>query len=335
MRHILTILIICSLASCSLIRREAGHPGGNIGYQADQRLIQASSYNQRVERYFISMAFLAPLLAATSQTGEEAKSSATAINGLYGSISAQHELLGLECAENAASCPLLTDHGTFAFETHTLATQRSLFRLSRQVVDNLNLKVNVNRLRGLSGTDLLRLTLKADRLVSVLMRYLATYRDMSVIMAHAMVAHCGTAGGVTVTDADGTSRSVMEHECNRLRGYVGGEFLNAISVNSNGDERYAISESLRLARQIAGAGFTGGWLQDEHHKGLIYHIDQVCSDLWYMQMADDVSDPVNCSGTALPWGEISIQASVARTKLFTAFGLTTVPPTGPTPESSN
>lgn len=79
--------ILCAalavIAACAPIKREAGYPGGNIGYYADQRLYLAQSHQQRLDRNLVVLALLAPLAAHTAQTEDDAEASIVAVNRVY------------------------------------------------------------------------------------------------------------------------------------------------------------------------------------------------------------------------------------------------------------
>ena len=79
------VAAVCLAASCTIIAREKGYPGGNIGYAADQQLF-ARGHEQRVARYVVAMALISPLIAETAETPIEAKLSAERLDAMYGRL---------------------------------------------------------------------------------------------------------------------------------------------------------------------------------------------------------------------------------------------------------
>lgn len=94
MKKLFFLAFLASLSACDAIKREAGYPGGNIGFYADERLYRAHTHEQRVDRQLILLAVLAPLAAQTAQTGEDARLSIESINSVYRGLSRLKEIVG-------------------------------------------------------------------------------------------------------------------------------------------------------------------------------------------------------------------------------------------------
>lgn len=202
MRLTCLTLLILSLASCDLISREAGYPGGNLGYTADRRTLFAKSQEQRVNRYLVSLALIAPLAAETTGTPAEARLTADRIRDLYRNIdklekaaarcritatAAANSAVTANCAGSDATNP---DGNALTFETLAFEVNKSLNDALKQSFDNLNLRVNLENTLALEPVEILRTILRARRLIPILIEYLAVYRDVTVTFGLSVNQSC-------------------------------------------------------------------------------------------------------------------------------------------------
>ncbi len=181
--NFLTVFLSATLAisGCTVIKNEAGYPGGNSGRVADRSFYVADSHEKRVDRFFIALALLAPLAEATSRNGTDAANTARTINGFYSNLLKLAELnkndrcdfearfSGLADAQDVnskANCNFTkTTNTAFTFESVAFENQRALFRLGRQAADNLDIRVRASALSGLSPVQLLDKVWNARRVI--------------------------------------------------------------------------------------------------------------------------------------------------------------------------
>jgi hypothetical protein len=194
------------LLGCSTISREAGYPGGNVGYLADRHTLFAKGQDQRVNRYLVMLSLLTPLVAETVETSGEARLSAERIKVLYQDIQkleAASKLCALpsnlnenspietikaeECSETDAATATGTAH---SFESLSFDVTKSLNGALKQAFDNLEIRSNVKKVIALNPTEILKTLLKARRLIPILHRYLATYRDVALVFGQSVATSC-------------------------------------------------------------------------------------------------------------------------------------------------
>ena len=211
MRLLCAILLVFSLSACDVLRREAGYPGGNLGYVADRHTLFAKGHKQRVNRYILTLALVAPLVAETSRTASQAKLSSLRIEELYVNITRLRTAYG-KCAlptgefrnqkdpkrvdvliqDSNCDAKALTEDGDSAlnFEALSFEVSKSLADALKQAFDNLEIKANVTRILALDPSEMFRAILNARRVVPVLIEYLAIYRDVTVIYGQSVLSSC-------------------------------------------------------------------------------------------------------------------------------------------------
>lgn len=199
---------VALLQGCSTIKREAGYPGGNVGYLADRHALFAKGHEQQVNRYLVTLALLTPLIAETVGTSSEAKLSAERIKTLYKNID-KLEKASIKCSlPDLPSQPVLEDfkfdlpceekdakdsNGTaLVFESMSFDVNKSLSDALKQAFDNLEIKSNASRVLALEPREMLKTILKARRLVPVLLKYLSTYRDVTIVFGLSVAESCST-----------------------------------------------------------------------------------------------------------------------------------------------
>ena len=200
------------LLSCSLIGREAGYPGGNLGYAADRKILFAQGHDQRVQRYLVTLAILAPLISETAATPIEAKLSAVRINGIYAKLNVLKKaadkcrLSIVDEEGNWLDLKLLTcevpkaglQESALSFESVSFDVAKSLNAALKQAYDNLNLRQRITNVMALSPSDVLRTVLRARHLLPIAMKYFATYRDVTAILSASVLESCVTQGNAFV-----------------------------------------------------------------------------------------------------------------------------------------
>ncbi len=206
-KFILGLTVVSLLQGCTAISREAGYPGGNVGYLADRHTLFAKGQEQRVNRYLIMLALLTPLVAETVETTSEARLSAERITVLYKDIeklraasklcslpsrvsekpSVDDIIIGDSCTQQIAA----TSEGTaYSFESLSFDVAKSLNGALKQAFDNFEIRSNAKKAIALDPSEILKTILKARRLVPILQRYLATYRDVALIFGQSTATSC-------------------------------------------------------------------------------------------------------------------------------------------------
>lgn len=295
MRFILTGLLAAFFVTsgCAFLEDEQGYPGGYTGRIADNRILQTRSHDQRIARYAYSLALIAPLLAETAQTPEEAQASANAISavykklGLLKDISDDCRLQGQDGLEQSlfATCVLAPDESggpikssAFTFESHAFEADRTMVRLAKTVADNLGVRGSLSRARNLTILDLAKSIYRARRVIPVAMRYFATYRDVSLIVSDAMVQSC-----VPTDD--------KRAECTDLRN----KLLTNLSERNVVDDYRPIARVFETAQQRARAGKQWSFAP-RHFQALVSHVDRACMKLEALQTIDGDAEAKCASG---------------------------------------
>lgn len=299
---LLTIVVLGFVSGCTVIRNEAGYPGGNAGKIADKTFYVARDQEQRVDRFFIALALIAPLAEATSESAQDAAATARHINALYSSILKMDAALKASgCSfsgrfakfsdgangvgpENADCAFTQTTNTEFTFESLAFDASRNLFRLTRQSADNLNLRSRLSALSGLDPLNLLSRVWSARRLVPIMMEYLATYRDLSIIFADSLAAHCAA-----LADRPAGCGTLLKTMANNFQNPT----ITSATITS---EYQPIRRALRQSLDLADLPAMKDWsLSPAHVAAILVHIDSACAELYREQQSEDnTSAIVNC-----------------------------------------
>ncbi len=290
MKKFLLLLTACvTLNACNLIKREAGYPGGNVGYVADRYALFAKGQEQRVNRHLVTLALLAPLMAETVSDSSEARLSSERIKQLYRTIS-KLDAARLKCALPEAKKSEAEDFVTITskpcstaeaaslegtaltFESLSFEVSESLYDALKQSFDNLDVQANADRLLALDATEILRTILKARHIIPVIQDYLSTYRDVSIIF------------GLSILDSCGTTKSCKD---------VKDAYSDLVNRKRTPSSEVASKE--RPIRDLLKAGeieLNEGldWkLKPIHRISLLQHVNRSCRVLDALAKADDTS----------------------------------------------
>lgn len=298
MRKLILIAVLASLTACEAIKDEAGYLGGYPERVANSKLFEARSQRQRADRYFMSLAILAPLAADLVESEGEASAAAGLINQAYANLTLMYEaertcLSGRE----KAGCDTETEakNSAFAFETHAYEMQRTLYALSRQTLGNADLDDIADDILALNIVAVYKTLKKA---FPIARRLLASYRDTIITFGDAVALACTPEEGVGAKP------------CNKLKSNLQRMKDGKISPDSGlgaHDDRmvFAMLSALKAASTEQEGGQK--WrLRKQHILGLMYHIDRACRSLTMEQLSEtsDISDAKNC-GLAVELGKDS------------------------------
>lgn len=305
MRFAFSLILLVSLASCSFIEREVGYPGGNLGYLADRHTLFAKGHEQRVNRYLISLALIAPLVAETARTGSEAKLSSAAIQLLYGNIAklkaasslcqfragqiadaAKPDAFAIKCTADILKGNVNT---ALNFESLSYDVAKSLGDGLKQAFDNLEIKANVKRIVALDPSEILRAVLGARRLVPILMEYLATFRDVTIVFGQSVVSSCSKAA---IPECQAVTQSFA-----RLINRPAGESLEEVTAQRPIHDIYSTSKE----------AIDGGldWkLEQWQVVALLQNVNRACRKLEAIARVDDEG----FTGCSVKWKEVKVQA---------------------------
>lgn len=288
------IFFVCSIfilvQGCSVISREAGYPGGNVGYLADRHTLFARGQNQQVNRYFVTLSLLAPLIAETVQGSGEAKLSAERISDLYGDIERleaaakrctipnnltkeskiQEVRLSEATCSNADAGNI--DGSALSFESLSFEVNKSLSDALKQAFDNLDIRANAARIIVLEPTEILKTVLKSRHLVPVLLRYLSSYRDISIIFGLSIADSCNKT-------LDSYPADPIADECEQLAEKFGQLIDRTRESDSDiaGDER-PIYHVFKAGEQALNGGLD--WkISPKHRIALLHHVNRACNKL--------------------------------------------------------
>lgn len=320
MKQLLFFLLVCS---CSVIEREKGYPDGNLGYVADRKLVFAKGHDQRVSRYFLSLVLIAPLIAETAESPIEAKLSAERINAIYGRLGILHNaakkchfvtsytknilLTNTSQPKNPNECLLLSEDGklldsAFAFESLSFDVSRSLAQATKQVYDNLGVRKRLTKFTALNPTDMLKAVLALRHILPTAMKYFATYRDTSQILADSVLDSC-QAYYETIDEGEGTAT----FDQSRSKPISAACFNLKETLVKSVDRSRSVDEDLtkqdRPILEVFDASFSAikaglDWqFSKEHFQAVIYHIDRACKVLSSIQSQDENVTVSQCTSS--------------------------------------
>ncbi len=295
MRKFFAIFFIVFLfGGCSLLSREAGYPGGNVGYLADRHALFAKGHQQQVNRYYVTLALLAPLVTETVGTTTEAKLSAERIGYLYQNIEKLRQASGkcklvditTETEEATSHCSKETagslDGSSLSFETLSYEVSESLNDTLKQAFDNLEIRSNASRVASLEPTEILKTILKSRHLVPVLIKYLSAYRDIAVVFGTSIITSCHHT-------ASSEQSKKLANACQDVRV----SFDNLTNRTRITDAKIArkerpISEVFQSGKIALNVGLD--WKLENFQKAaLIHHVNRACKKLDALARIDDES----------------------------------------------
>jgi hypothetical protein len=264
-----------------------------------------------VNRYLVALSLVAPLIAETVQSSGEAKLSAERISDLYGAIEKLEsaaercslpknltkdsdiklvKLSDINCRSTAAGNK---DGSALSFESLSFEVNKSLSDALKQAFDNLNIRANANQIIALEPTEILKTVLKARHLVPVLLRYLSSFRDISIIFGLSIADSCnntlypkleGTSDLEIIPDPDqskvdkAVDQSIVD-TCKKVAEDFGKLIDRSRTLDSDvaGDER-PIKEIFNSGKKALNAGLD--WEIDSKHRiALLHHVNRACRTL--------------------------------------------------------
>jgi hypothetical protein len=308
MKRILIALCILTLTNgCNTVAREAGYPGGNLGFLADRHSVFAKGQKQQVNRYILALALLAPLVAETVEGSSEAKLSAERIKDLYGNIE-KLKIASKKCALPAvlttakvntidlpANCTEAEakseDGSALTFETLSFEVSRSLNGALKQTYDNLEIRGNASRILALEPTEMFRIILKARHFVPVILRYLSTYRDVSIVFGLSIAESCA----IHKRDHETSFKALgLQVPCKGVTDSYAA-LINRTRTDSSdvAKQERPISDLFKAGKRALDAGLD--WdLSKPHSAALFYHVSRACTKLDALAKID-YSDFTGCT----------------------------------------
>lgn len=296
-RLLFAFAILCLLPSCDLVSREAGYPGGNLGYLADRNILFAKGHEQRLNRYFVALALMAPLMAETAQNPSDAKLTSERINELYRNMAKLHKA-AQKCAlptknisqdKLAAECQDLADGEPTAlsFESLSFTVAKSMNDALKQSYDNLDIRANAERVLALDPTEILKTVLRARHLIPVLQEFLSGYRDVTIVFGQSIASSCERQYENLTKETK--PKNVQQVACLA----VTDKFTALLQTRTRTIDRdiakneRPIRDVYKASEKALNAGLD--WkLQSSHRLALLYHINKACNRLKnYAQVGDE------------------------------------------------
>lgn len=307
----LTRAALCSSlllgASCSIIEREAGYPGGNLGYGSDRKILFAQGHDQRVQRYLVTLSLLAPLIAETAETPIEAKLSAERIDAIYDKLhtlkNAADNCRLAQVPEtenylklNLKSCAV-TDAGlkenALAFETISFDVAKSLNNALKQAYDNLNLRKRVTNVTSLAPSEILKTVLRARHLLPVAMKYFATYRDVTTVLSASVLESC-VKERATLPEGFDLSKWRSADKCSQTGNLVSNYLTRTRTVDASvAREEKPIRQIYKASKDTINTGLNWQFSR-KHVAALMFHIDRTCLKLKKLQEIDGTTTASDC-----------------------------------------
>ncbi len=298
MRLFALAMLCLFLAGCTLLERERGYPGGNIGFAADRELL-ARTHDQRIARYLVAMALLSPLMAETAATPLEAKLSAERIDAVYKRLD-QLRAASAKCRQDPNTGAFDTSFNcpsdgpptatAYAFETLSFDVSVSLFNASKQVAENLGIRNRLSEVADatrLNPLSLLETLFNARRIIPVVLKYYATYRDISVLL------------GASI--ADGCT------DCDNVRQALSGVVTRGAPVrDETGPIRTLYTATFAC---IESATCKPGWsLDKQEYLALVFYVDRACKKLFSIQQEDEQLEAKHCGTRSAQTAVVSAQS---------------------------
>ncbi len=302
---VLSTVLLAS--SCSVIEREAGYPGGNLGYASDRKILFAQGHDQRVQRYLVTLALLSPLIAETAETPIEAKLSSERIDAIYEKLGALRKaaencrlarnpeepnylnlgLEGCDVDENGVG------ENALAFETISFDVAKSLNNALKQAYDNLNLRKRVSNITALAPSEILKTVLRARHLLPVAMKYFGTYRDVTAILSASVLESC-VIEKRAYDEADKLDKWRSSDECQKTGDLVTNYLQRSRTVDSDiARQEKPIREIYNASRDAINSGLDWKFTK-KHVAALIFHVDRTCLKLVKLQEIEGSTDVTDC-----------------------------------------
>lgn len=306
----LRIALLSSLlfaTSCSVIEREAGYPGGHLGYGSDRKILFAQGHDQRVQRYLVTLSLLAPLIAETAETPIEAKLSAERIDAIYDKLqtlrkaASNCELAQVPETENylklnLKNCEVGADgiaENALAFESISFDVAKSLNNALKQAYDNLNLRKRVSNVTSLAPSEILKTVLRARHLLPVAMKYFATYRDVTAVLSASVLESCVLEKRRLTTPEqlkNWRSADTCAQTGRLVSKYLSRERTLDASVAR---EEKPIRQIYQASKDTINTGLNWQFSQ-KHVAALIFHVDRTCLKLLKLQEIEGETETTDC-----------------------------------------
>ena len=188
---------LISVTACDVIRDEFQSPGGYPAVQADG-FVKAVTMQQHVDRYRTFLYFSGSMALHSAHDEESAKDTIEHVKTALRRIEEMQTAIG-NCGYSDNTCTFSEiEKSSFSFERHSLGVQRSLQKVTFDLVRSLGVRLD---LKNLSLTDVAALgkyVLNIKDQFGALREAAATYRDMTQLFARSVAHKC--VSEVTISD---------------------------------------------------------------------------------------------------------------------------------------
>ena len=298
---LISIFSFALLTACDPVRDELHSTDGFAGPQMD-KLLFASTPEQRADRYLLSLAILAPVILESSEAGLETKASIDRVRNAYAEL-AELYLAAQQCQFDTTPfvCHNSELPGVFQFENMSYDVQKSLFQIAKAIIVNLDLDESAESLLSLNMSSLSALSKNGSMYFRTFRRGAASYRDAIVIYSN------------------GVARSCLHEDCESLKSllrsrYSGSEV--ASPRNSPASQERYLKRVMGKARDMSETRASGWKLTPELRIALLGIIDDACHAAYPFQVDGllETDKPSNCGP-----GNANASQSEERTRLVSAF----------------
>ena len=262
------------LASCSSVKDELYEPDGFVAPHFNKRLT-AVTQEQRADRYLIAFAIVAPLALETSDDGQDKTNIISRINFTQKALADLYTAAGKN--PTALSDPAPTQ---YAFETLGYDVQKQLYRLSKELIIQLNLDETAEDIVDLDIPAMTRLYDRMKELFPVVRRGAATYRDAIYAYGSAV------------------SESCEGPDCTKLVQLLNAQYAYGEPTSRDAMDRRYFEQVLDAAKKASATRKdTASWsLGQQRRLALLFHIQKACDAAFKTQDGGEnpAAEPLNC-----------------------------------------
>lgn len=268
------------LPACESVKDELYEPDGFVAPHFNKRLT-AVTQEQRADRYLIAFAIVAPLALETSDDGQDKTNIISHINFTQKALADLYTAAGTDALE--MSTPTATK---YAFETMGYDVQKQLYRLSKELIIQLNLDETAEDIVDLDIPAMIRLYDRIKELFPVVRRGAATYRDAIYVYGSSVHQTC-----------EGTA-------CDRLERLLENQYEKGIPTSRDSQDRRYFEQVLDAAKKASQypENSTPWSLGKQKRLALLYHIQKACDAAFKTQDGGDNPTSVsqNCGSDTNP-----------------------------------
>ena len=262
------------LSACESVKDELYEPDGFVAPHFNKRLT-AVTQEQRADRYLIAFAIVAPLALETSDDGQDKTNIISRINFTQKALADLYTAAGNDASNLSSPAPT-----EYAFETLGYDVQKQLYRLSKELIIQLNLDETAEDIVDLDIPAMIRLYDRIKELFPVVRRGAATYRDAIYVYGSSVSQTCNG------------------DDCDQLKKLLENQYNQGVPTSRDSLDRRYFEQVLDAAKKASRSSEnpTPWSLGKQKRLALLYHIQKACDAAYKTQDGGDnpTSAAQNC-----------------------------------------